>query len=225
MLVLCVRALPETLAGRAPPPAASARALAQLPRRAGSARPSRCSRWSRAQLLGVLPLHRRRAGVPRRPARRVDMGLRVAVRADDRRHHDRRVHLGPHRRTPVAGAHDPHSATRLLAAGVARQPRDLRTSLPPHGRVERAADLRLHDRLQPHHAERHAAASRPVPHDARHGLVAAGIRAVRVRRRRRGFDRAAALRIRCPRSHGAWRRSRPQASSCGSSTSAARAAS
>ena len=47
-----------------------------------------------------------------RPARRVDVGLRVAVRADDRRHHDRRDALRAIRRAPLAAARRCASATR-----------------------------------------------------------------------------------------------------------------
>ena len=57
-------------------------------------------------------------GVPGRPARRVDVGLRVAVRADDRRHHDRRVRCPG--ASPVACRRSARSAsaTRCIAPGV-----------------------------------------------------------------------------------------------------------
>ncbi len=90
----------------------------------------------------LLPLHRERAGVPHRPAGRDQPGVRLAVRADDRRHHDRRPAVGPVRRPPVAATDDPSR----LRADVGRrrgQPRVLRVPAAG-GCLERAADHDLH---------------------------------------------------------------------------------
>ena len=76
------------------------------------------------EFLRVLHLHRRGAGISRRPARRIDVGIRVAVHADDQRHHDRRL------RSPGASPGAcPRSGTIRTGLRVARGRRRSSTSL------------------------------------------------------------------------------------------------
>ena len=141
---------------RRTPAAAPAGTLAQLRRVIASREFMMLSLDSNAEFRRILHLHRRGAGVPRRPSQRVHLGLRLAFHTDDRRHHHRCNVSGR-----LAGRRSPQRTIRLgyafIGVGVSSEPRWSAISRRPSSRGTSLQSSSTWLGIEPGDAERHAA--------------------------------------------------------------------